>query len=234
MRRTILFFLMISLIGCSPKKEKDTQSINQTRNMKTKQLIQGIPTIGVLIFDGFLTNEVIAPIDVFAKPDKEGTPLFNVVTLAKEQRAYKSEEGLVVFPDFKLEETPNLNVLVIPSSYHPDVQEKDTTLITFIQEQNQTTGYIASHCAGAFLVGASGIADQKEIVTYVTGGEMLQKAYPQLQVLDDRTISVARDGKFFSSNGGLVSYTSSLDLLEKMTSVVHRKYVEEVLLLDRL
>lgn len=199
-----------------------------------KLVIEGLPTIGILIFEGFLTNEVVAPFDVFAAPKADGSQLFNVVTIAKENKSYLSEEGLKVHPDFTIKDVPDLDVLVIPSSYHPDQQVKDPELINFIMEQSLSADYLASHCAGAFMMGESGVVDEKKIVTYVTGGESLQKDYPKLKVMNDDTVSVVQDGNFISSNGSLVSYLASLQLLERMTDRSHRKHVEEHLLLDRL
>ncbi|MBN2817932.1 MAG: hypothetical protein JXP36_03135, partial [Bacteroidales bacterium] len=84
--------------------------------MKTMIHDSAVPTIGILIFHGFLTNEVLAPIDVFAKKDSRGEPLFNVITIAKEQKVYDSEEGLHILPDFTFLNCPELNVLVVPGS----------------------------------------------------------------------------------------------------------------------
>lgn len=199
-----------------------------------KTIIPNQPTIGILIFDGVLTNEVLAPLDVFAKRDSAGKSLFNVVLIAKSDRIYISEEGLKLLPDYTIKKTPKLNVLVVPSSNDPEKQTQDKELIDFIKKENQTTDYIASHCAGAFLLGASGVADNKKVVTYCSGSEKLQKSYPKLMVMDDKIVSVVKDGKIISSNGNLVTYIASLDLLEQMTSLAHRKYVEEQLLLNKL
>lgn len=84
------------------------------------------------------------------------------------------------------------------------------------------------------MLGESGVADDKKIVTYLSGADKLQKAYPKLLVMNDNIVSVVKDGKIISSNGSLVSYPASLDLLELMTSSAHRRYVEEQLLMDKL
>lgn len=199
-----------------------------------KTIDPALPTIGILIFDEFLTNEVVAPMDVFTKKDTLDKKLFNVILVAKEERVFLSEEGLQVLPDFTFTDTPTLNVLVVPSSNNPDRQIQDQVLIDFIKKANETTDYIASHCAGAFMLGESGVAENKQIVTYCSGSEKLQQDYPKLLVMDDKIVSVIKDGKIISSNGNLVSYIASLDLLELMTNVAHRKYVEEQLLINKL
>ena len=207
--------------------------IDKTKIMN-KVLDNSIPTIGILIFEGVIVNEVVAPLDIFATPNNEEKALFNVVIIAKENKTYTSAHGLKINPDFIISKSPKLKALVVPSSFSPENQTADKELIDFIKEQHKTTDYIASYCAGAFLIGESGIADNKEIVTYVTGEVTLKNEYPNLKVADDDAISVIKDGKFISSNGSLVSYITSLDLLEKMTNAKHRKHVEEAILFDRL
>ncbi len=155
-----------------------TQKINsQTNNpiYMTKTIDTTLPTIGILIFEEFLTNEVVAPMDVFTKKDTAGNQLFNVILIAKANKVYISEEGLKVLPDFTIDNLPKLSVLVVPSSNHPDNQTNDSLLIDFIRHQSKTTEYIASLCAGAFMLGEAGVADNKQIVTYETGGKTLQK-----------------------------------------------------------
>jgi len=202
--------------------------------MTEKLIDSSLPTIGILIFEGVIINEVVAPLDAFSNPNIDNKNLFNVITIAKENKTYKSAHGLKITPDYVIENTPELKVLVIPSSYNPNDQTSDKALVNFVKEQNKSTDYIASHCAGAFLIGESGIADHKEIVTYVTGGASLKENYPNLEVADDSEISVVQDGKFISSNGSLVSYIASFDLLEKLTSKEHRKFVETSILFDRI
>jgi len=199
-----------------------------------KTIDPSLPTIGILIFDGFLTNEAVAPMDVFTKMDSLGKKLFNVLLVSKEEKIYQSEEGLNVLPDVTIHNVTKLTVLVVPSSNEPEKQIQDKPLIDFIKQQNNTTEYIASHCAGAFTLGESGVADDKKIVTYCSGSDKLQKEYPKLLVMDDAVVSVMQDGKIISSNGNLVSYIASLDLLEQMTNHSHRKYVEEQLLINKL
>ena len=83
-------------------------------------------------------------------------------------------------------------------------------------------------------LGTSGIADGHKIVTWIGGGEQLQEDYQNLKVQNDSLITFIEDGKFSSSNGNLASSISALNLLEKMTSKEHWKFVESYLYLDRL
>lgn len=201
---------------------------------KLKKINPDLPIIGILMYDDVLTTELTAPIDVFTKLTEDGKQLFNVITIAESYDFIVSEEGLKMFPDYTIENAPKLDVLIVPSAYDMTLQVKNKNLVDFIKSQNNNTEYTVSNCAGASLIGASGIADGKKIVTWIGGGVDLQKAYPNLKVQDDGKVSYMEDGKFLSSNGNLASYISSLELLEKLSNKKQRKFVESYLYLERL
>ncbi|MFA7289220.1 MAG: hypothetical protein WC055_10135 [Melioribacteraceae bacterium] len=105
-------------------------------------------------------------------------------------------------------------------------QVVNKNIVNFIKSQNNNTEYTVSNCAGATLIGESGVADGKKIVTWIGGGKDLQKNYPNLKVQDETKVSYIAAGKFISSNGNLASYISALELIEKLTNKKHRKFVE--------
>lgn len=193
-----------------------------------------LPKIGILIFEGFLANEVVAPLDVFTKAQENGKSLFNVFLVAEKDSIYVSEEGLKIIPDLTIRNCPDLDVLVVPSSMNPDYQTKNQVLVNFLKKQSEKTEYTASHCAGAFLLGEAGIADGKQVVTYCGGSQALQNDYPNVLAEDDNVNAVVTDGNIISSNGNLVSYLASLELLEKMAGTEQRKHVENELLIHKL
>lgn len=193
-----------------------------------------MPTIGLLMYNGVLQSEVIATSDVFAKPAEDGKQLFNVVSIAETENPVTTEEGMRFVPDYTFKNCPKLTALFVPSAYDMFAQVHNKKIVDFIREKNKETQYTVSNCAGAQLIGASGIADGKKIVTWIGGGAQLQKDYPNLKVQNDSLVTFVEDGKFSSSNGNLASYISALNLVEKMNGKEHRKFVESYLYLDRL
>lgn len=249
LKMTILSILTLGIafmaVSCNTTSEggKDENEVegekvakvgSDTLTKHLKPFRKDLPTIGLLIYDGVLTTEVTATADVFSKPTKEGLQLFNVITIAEREKVITAEEGLKLMPDYTFENCPKLEALFIPSAYDMYAQVHNGNLVRFIQERNKETKYTVSNCAGAQLVGKSGIADGKNIVTYIGGGKQLQMDYPNLKVNDDAKVTYVADGKFSSSNGNLASYISALILVEKMTSAEHREFVESYLYLDRL
>lgn len=240
----MLFLVLATLImSCHSDQSKakgENKDVNNTEN-KTDTLTKhlkpfnaNLPTIGLLMYNGVLQSEVIATSDVFSKPTEEGKQLFNLVSIAETKAPITTEEGMHFVPDYTFENCPKLTALFVPSAYDMYAQVHNKSIVDFIREKNNETKYTVSNCAGAQLIGASGIADGHEIVTWIGGGQQLQKDYPNLKVLNDSLITFVEDGKFSSSNGNLASYISALNLLEKMTSPEHKKFVESYLYLDRL
>lgn len=226
--------VLLFLCSCQPAPSTGSKETRPETAPESQALNPDLPTIGLLVYDGVLTTEVTAPLDVFTKPTEAGTPLFNVLIIAETTAPIKSEEGLTIIPDISFADCPNLDVIFVPSAYDMSAQVKNQHIVDFIRRQDQHTTYTVSNCAGAHLIGEAGIAKGKKIVTWIGGGKDLQAAYPELLVQNDSLVTYVEDGKFMSSNGNLASYISSLELLEKMTSPAQRKFVESYLYLDRL
>ena len=238
---TIILIFTIILISCKSDKSNSENENIDTKEVKSDTLTkhlkpfnEELPTIGLLMYNGVLQSEVIATSDVFAKPTVDGKQIFNVVSIAENENPITTEEGMHFVPDYTFENAPKLTALFVPSAYDMYAQVHNEKIVNFIKEKNKETKYTVSNCAGAQLIGKSGIADGHKIVTWIGGGEQLQKDYPNLKVQNDSLVTFVENGKFSSSNGNLASYISALNLLEKMTSIEHRKFVESYLYLDRL
>ena len=243
MKKARMLFVILITIGCQSEKSKPNLKSEGTSRTKIETDMQAkyirpfkkeLPTIGLLMYNGVLQGEVIATSDVFAKLDKDGNQLFNVISITETNEPIVTEEGMKFVPDYTFDNCPQLTALFVPSAYDMYTQVNNKKIIEFIRNKNEETEYIVSNCAGAQLIGKSGIADGRKIVTWIGGGEQLQKDYPNLKVQNDSLVAFVEDGKFSSSNGNLASYISALNLLEKMTSPEHREFVESYLYLDQL
>ena len=230
-------------MGCNSDKSKVSpenentncaEKVTDTLKKHLKPFKSELPTIGLLMYHGVLQSEVIATSDVFTKPSEDGKQLFNVITIAETESPITTEEGIRILPDYTFENCPKLTALFVPSAYDMYAQVNNEKIINFIKVKNKETEFTVSNCAGAQLIGKSGIADGHKIVTWIGGGKQLQKEYPNLKVQNDSLVTFVADGKFSSSNGNLASYISALSLLEKMTSSKHRKFIESYLYLERL
>lgn len=190
--------------------------------------------IGILVFDGFLTSDVTAPIEVFGAAIKK--PWFSsyqvTVISATRKKEILSEEGLRIIADKTIYDDLKLEVLIVPSAYKMDGFLKNLDIIDFIKKQNQSASWMASNCSGAFLLGEAGILDEKKATTWAGGEQELLKSYPKIDVQYDKNVVI--DSNVITSNGGPVSYQAALELLARLSSDEFAKEISETIQFNRL
>ncbi|MGH8496231.1 MAG: DJ-1/PfpI family protein [Gammaproteobacteria bacterium] len=181
--------------------------------------------IGILVFDGFLTSDVTAPIEVFGAATKKSwfSSYEVLVVSATKNKTVLSEEGLRIIADKTIHDDLKLDVLLVPSAYDMDEFLSDDNLIEFIRKQRQSASWMASNCSGAFLLAEAGILDGKNATTWAGGEEDLADSYPDVKVQYDQNVVI--DDNVITSNGGPVSYQAAFALLARLSS---EKFAEEI------
>jgi len=194
----------------------------------------GGATIGILVFDGVLTSDVTAPIEVFGAASKKAwfSNYEVVVISATRNKSVTSEEGLRMVADKTIYDDVDLNVLIVPSAYEmkPFINNKD--LINYIKKQHKQASWMASNCSGAFLLAEAGVLNGKKATTWAGGEGQLAKAFPAIKVQYDQNVVV--DSGVITSNGGPVSYQSAFALLSKLSSEKYANEISESIQFNRL
>ena len=190
--------------------------------------------IGILVFDGFLTSDVTAPIEVFgAATKKSWFSSYEVVLVSvSKEKTVLSEEGLKIIADNTIYDDLKLDVLLVPSAYEMDDYLNNKNLITFIAKQGRHASWMGSNCSGAFLLGAAGILDGKKATTWAGGEKGLAKAYPKVDVQYDQNVVI--DSNVVTSNGGPVSYQAAFELLARLSSKEFATEISEAIQFNRL
>src|SRR5690606_5437260 len=103
-------------------------------------------------------------------------------------------------PDFSIDNSPKLDILIIPGGPLRAVQTmaKNKRIIDWIIK-HKNIEYICSVCTGAYILGATGLLNGKKATTHHLALKLLQKKYPEIQVLSDR--KVIHDGNIITSGG---------------------------------
>jgi transcriptional regulator GlxA family with amidase domain len=174
--------------------------------------------IGIIVFDGFLTSDVTAPVEVFgAATKKSWFSSYQVILIsATRKTSVVSEEGLRIVADKSIYDKMKVDVLLVPSSYEMDPLIRNKDLIDFIKRQARSAAWVGSNCSGAFLLGEAGLLDNKRATTWAGGEKDLANRYPKVRVQYDQNVVV--DAGVITSNGGPVSYQAALELLSQLSS----------------
>lgn len=191
-------------------------------------------TIGIIVFDGVLTCEVIGPAEVFAIASKQEWFKGSRVLLigVEPQPTICTEEGIQLAVNATIADELALDVLLVPGGNDVSHLLHHEKLNRFIQKQEETAEWVGSYCAGAFILGQAGVLDGKQATTWFGGETNLQTQFPAIQVVHDKPVVV--DNRRITANGGLVSYRAALVLLGQLSSPNHAKEVYESLGMHRL
>jgi transcriptional regulator GlxA family with amidase domain len=101
-----------------------------------------------------------------------------------------------------------------------------------VKNQSQSASWMASNCAGAFLLGEAGVLDNKRATTWAGGEKDLAASYPKIKVQFDNNVVI--DDKVITSNGGPVSYQAAFELLAKLSSQKFANEISESIQYNRL
>lgn len=191
-------------------------------------------TIGIIVFDGVLTAEVVGPAEVFGIASKRDWFKNSKVLLIgiDDRPMIVTEEGLQFAVNATIADDLSLDVLLVPGGNDMSPLLENKRLNNFIQNQEESVQWLGSVCAGAFLLGNAGVLDGKQATTWFGGETSLQTQFPAIQVVHDQPVVV--DNRRITANGGLVSYQAALVLLGQLSGADRAKEVYESLGMDRL
>mgnify|MGYP000709869018 CR=1 FL=1 len=190
--------------------------------------------IGILVYDGVLSSDITAPIEVFGAASKKAWfSDYEVVLISPKKQVYiTTEEGLSLQVDQSINDELRLDVLLLPSAYNMSPLLNNKALISFITKQAKSTKWLASNCSGALLLAEAGVLDGLKATTWAGGEKDMQSDYPNVKVQFDQNVVI--DKNIITSNGSVVSYQAALILLEKMTSKSFSNEIADTIQWSRL
>ncbi|RFB15281.1 DJ-1/PfpI family protein [Bacillus sp. HNG] len=185
--------------------------------------------VGILLFDYVDILDFAGPAEVLsltAKTQPEQaltlykkhllpTRPFEVYTLSETGMEITTHSGIKVKPDFSIDTSPELDILIIPGGPLRAVQSiaKNLKIIDWIIS-HKNVEYLCSVCTGAYILGETGLLDGKKATTHHLALELLREKYPKIDVLSDR--KVVQDGNVISSSGVSSGINMALYLVEKI------------------
>lgn len=190
--------------------------------------------VGILVFDGVLTGDVTAPAEVVGMAIRISKRSDWVVKLisAHPRPQVTTHEGLRLVVDEHVADAPDVDVLIVAGSYDSDAVLRLPGVADFLGRQVKAADYVASNCAGAFLVASTGAYDGRTVTTYATGAKALREKFPKVNAVEGSRVVV--DGRLVTSNGGVVSYESALVLVALLFGADVAKEVHVAVQMDQI
>ena len=156
--------------------------------------------VGILLFDEVEVLDFAGPFEAFAiTTDQNHQKIFNVFTIA-EKEEISARNGLIVKSTYQLENTPSIDVLVIPGGYGAETVELyNRSLLDWIKQRHQTTKITLSVCTGAFILAETGLLDGLSATTHWMDLQRFEDDYPKINVI--RNVRYVDQGQIITSAG---------------------------------
>lgn len=147
--------------------------------------------IGLLVFPKVQQLDLTGPYEVFAS-----IPGASVRLLWKELDPIVSATGLVLIPDTRLADAPQLDVLCVPGGAGINALLEDEVVLAFLRRQAEGARFVTSVCTGALVLAAAGLLAGRRATTHWASHDFLAR----LGAVPEQARVVA-DGKFISGGG---------------------------------
>lgn len=174
--------------------------------LKPKRLRPLIAVVGVN--DGTETTDYLMPYGILRRAD-----IADVVALAMQPGPVQLHPALRVEPDattaaFDAENPQGADYVIVPAMMRDD----DPDVMRWLREQSAKGAMVIGICAGAKVVGASGLLDGKRATTHWYSVNELRQKHPTIRYAADRRFVV--DGNVATTTGITASMPMMLTLIE--------------------
>lgn len=185
--------------------------------------LDGICTIGILVFDDVEVLDFSGPFEVFSVAGRlavtgknRGGPetATNVYLLAQNEQPVKAQGGFTVQPHYSIENHPELDLVVIPGGWGVWAARQQKQIIAWVKQIAQRVSITSSVCTGAFLLGEANLLEQRQATTHWASLDRLSREFPTTEV--HREVRWVDNGTLVTSAGIEAGIDMSLHLVERL------------------
>jgi transcriptional regulator GlxA family with amidase domain len=176
-------------------------------------------TVGILIFDDVEVLDFCGPFEVFSVARKPGSSsdddrLFNVYTIAEEDRIINCRGGLLVQPHFTITNHPDLDILLVPGGQGTRRERHNAQLLDWITRQDQQIDLLTSVCTGSFLLAEAGKLNGLQATTHWASVDTMRENYPEIDMQAD--VRFVDQGRIITSAGISAGIDMSLHIVARL------------------
>jgi putative intracellular protease/amidase len=169
---------------------------------------------------GSVGTDALAPYEVFAR-----SPAFAVYTASASRAASMLSGGLVLAPDYSLEDVdagsaPEPDVVVVPAVTGPASKEL-APLRDWITRRAGRRAHILGVCAGSVLLAETGLLDGHRATSHWSNITRLQRKHPQVEWV--RGQRYVEDGSITTTAGVTSGVFGALRLVERLAGAAEAK-----------
>ncbi|HVU18089.1 MAG TPA: DJ-1/PfpI family protein [Candidatus Didemnitutus sp.] len=167
--------------------------------------------VAVLVWPGAELLDFAGPCEVFNAAGHHR--LFHVFTVGLDRRPIATQGGVVVQPEFTLNDCPAPDIVVIPGGDLRPVEGNDVVL-KWVREKSTKTEVTMSVCTGAFVLAEAGLLDGLSATTHHFGHDALASGYPRVTVV--RSARYVDNGHIVTAGGVSAGIDAALHVVERL------------------
>lgn len=139
--------------------------------------------IGIVLFENLTQLDFTAPFEVFSR-----MPHTQILLIAENKEAIKSDSGLHILPTMTFEEAPQyMDILFVPGGPGIVNAMENKTLMRFVKQHGQTSRYVTSVCTGALILAAAGLLQGYKATTHWLSMDLL-RLFDKVEVVEQRVV----------------------------------------------
>jgi transcriptional regulator GlxA family with amidase domain len=174
--------------------------------------------VGVLLFDGAEELDYSGPYEVFSVANRvaaqSGLPRpFDLITIGEHAGPVESAGGLRVLPDIAMDQSLEIDLLLVPGGAGTRRGQDIAPTIRFIEAMYPKVKIMASVCTGAFLLARAGLLRGVRATTHWASLDVFRQAFPETRVVDDARF--VDEGHIMTAGGITAGIDLALYIVEK-------------------
>lgn len=182
---------------------------------------------GILLFDNVEVLDFAGPFEVFSVTgQRDGDGYFKVFTIS-ENDVVEAVNGLKIMSDYRLDNHPEIDILVVPGGYGARAAIKNDQLLGWVKNISKKSEYTLSVCTGSLILAQAGLLKYLEATTHHTCYDLLEKLDDTLILKKERFVD---NGNIITAAGVSAGIDASMYLIEKIhgeaVSKETAKYIE--------
>src|SRR5262249_53987351 len=153
-------------VATQPQLAKAARHTARENNMDKQKVV------GILVFNDVEVLDFCGPFEVFSvtrlneeRRRQEASP-FSVFLIAEKKDPIITSGGMRVLADYDLDDSPRLDILVVPGGWGTRTEMNNQRLVEWISKRSKHLETLASVCTGSLLLGKAGLLNGKRATTH--------------------------------------------------------------------
>ncbi len=183
--------------------------------------------VAIFVYNNVEILDFGGPSEVFAAANYKGDNVFNVYTVAANDKPLLSQGFITITPQYTIDNCPKPDIIVLPGGAQSE-SAKNEKVINWIKECSKKTKIIMSVCTGAMILSKTGLLDGKEATTWHGAIDNLKKMTPKAKVHSDTRF--VDNGQIITTAGVSAGIDGALHVVQRLfgmeTAQAVAKYME--------